>query len=62
MLNKWKIVEEEADETLFWLELLVESGMISEAKLRPLMNEVDEILAMLVTSINTLRHSKPSEP
>jgi four helix bundle protein len=55
MLNKWKIVEEEADETLFWLELLLEAGILPETKLRPLMNEVDEILAMLVASIRTLR-------
>jgi len=55
MLNKWKIVEEEADETLFWLELLLEAGILPESKLRPLMNEVDEILAMLVASIRTLR-------
>lgn len=55
MLNKWKIVEEEADETLFWLELLLEAGIMPESRLRPLMNEVDEILAMLVTSIRTLR-------
>lgn len=60
MLNKWKIVEEEADETLFWLELLVDSGMMPEAKLRPLMNEVEEIIAMLVASINTLRGSSNS--
>ncbi len=57
MLNKWKIVEEEADETLFWLELLVESEMMPETKLKPLMTEVDEIVAMLVTSINTLWQS-----
>ena len=57
MLNKWKIVEEEADETLYWLELLVESGMIPETKLKLLMTEVDEILAMVIASINTLRRS-----
>ena len=55
MLNKWKIVEEEADETLFWLELLLEAGILPESQLRPLMTEVDEILAMLVASIRTLR-------
>ena len=60
MLNKWKIVEEEADETLYWLELLVESRMISETKLKPLMTEVDEILAMVIASINTLRRSEHS--
>ena len=60
MLNKWKIVEEEADETLYWLELLVDANIMPENKLRPLMQEVDEILAMLVTSINTLRSHRTS--
>ena len=60
MLNKWKIVEEEVDETLYWLELLVEANIMPEAKLKPLMTEVDEITAMLVTSINTLRQSERS--
>lgn len=60
MLNKWKIVEEEADDTLYWLELLVESGMMPETKRKPLMNEVDEILAMVIASINTLRRSGQS--
>ncbi len=55
MLNKWKIVEEETDETLYWVELLVEADIFPESKLRPLMNEVEEILSMLVTSIVTLR-------
>lgn len=55
MLNKWKIVEEEADETLFWLELLVESNLMPESRVRPLMNEVEEILRILVASIKSLR-------
>ena len=55
MLNKLKIVEEEADETLYWLELLVKAEIIPAAKLEPLMKEVEEILAMTVSSIKTLR-------
>ncbi|MCA9868555.1 MAG: four helix bundle protein [Anaerolineales bacterium] len=60
MLNKWKIVEEEVDETLYWLELMVEANIMPEAKLKPLMNEVDEITAMMITSISTLRRSNHS--
>jgi four helix bundle protein len=54
-INKLKIVEEEADETLYWLELLVESKIISEANLTDLMQEVNEIIAMTVSSIKTSR-------
>jgi four helix bundle protein len=55
MLNKLKIVEEEADETLYWLELLVDGNILPEARLKPLMAEVSEILAMTVSSIKTIR-------
>jgi four helix bundle protein len=55
MIAKLKIVEEEADETLYWLELLVDGEIIPAARLEPLMKETDEILAMTVASIKTLR-------
>jgi four helix bundle protein len=55
MVNKLKIVEEEADETRYWLELLVDGHIISESRLKPLMQEIDEIIAMTVASIKTLR-------
>jgi four helix bundle protein len=55
MLYKLAIVEEEADETSYWLELLVEAKIIPEVRLKNLMSEVDEITAMIVSSIKTLR-------
>ena len=54
-LYKLKIVEEEADETLYWLELLIEAELVSETRLAPLMQEVDEIIAMTVASIKTTK-------
>jgi four helix bundle protein len=56
-INKLKISEEECDESLYWMELLVEGGVVAEPKLRPLMDECREILAMLVASIRTTRRS-----
>jgi four helix bundle protein len=61
MIAKLSIVEEEADECLYWLELLVESNTIPEAKVASLMTEINEILAMVVASIKTLR-SRQSNP
>ncbi|WP_448599664.1 four helix bundle protein [Thermoleptolyngbya sp.] len=58
MIAKLSIVEEEADECLYWIELLVEAGLVPEAKLKKLMADVNEIVAMTVRSIKTLR-SKP---
>jgi four helix bundle protein len=57
MIAKLKIVEEEADESLYWMELLVESGHVLEKKLRDLMNESNELVAMTVASIKTLRNN-----
>jgi len=60
-VSKMAIVLEEADESLFWLELLVESGTMDEQRLRPLMDEADELVAMVVASINTARKRMNSE-
>ncbi|MEO1148200.1 MAG: four helix bundle protein [Cyanobacteria bacterium J06638_22] len=58
LIAKLSIVEEEADECLYWLELLVESGTLPAAKLQALMTETNEILAMTVASIKTLRRKQ----
>lgn len=53
--NKLSIVLEEADESLFWMELLVEANIIEKHRLEALMQEADEIIAILVKSIKTAR-------
>ncbi len=60
-ISKMGIVEEEADEVLFWLELTARSKMIPEARLKNLMQETNEILAIVVSSIRTakLNRQKP---
>ena len=60
-------VEEEADETLFWLELLEESGIVPTKRLSALKKEADELVAIIVASINTAKRksevgSQKSEP
>ncbi len=54
---KLGIVEEESDESAYWLELLMESGMFTPEQLEPLHREANEITAMVVASINTSRDS-----
>jgi len=54
--SKLGIVEEEADEAVYWLELLVESGLVPEPLLQGLLQEANEIVAMVVASIRTARH------
>ena len=43
MINKLKIVEEEADETLYWMELIVEANLLPEQKLVSLVSEMNNI-------------------
>ena len=60
VISKLSIVEEEADESLYWMELLVEAELVPEAKLVNLMSEMNQIVAMTVASIKTLRSHDPS--
>lgn len=54
-----KIVEEVADESLYWLELPSESGLVSENRLADLVAEGNALVAMTVASIKTVRSQKP---
>lgn len=58
MINKLKIVEEETDETGYWLEVLTESKILNQTEVAVLAKETDEILAMTVASLKTLRNRK----
>jgi len=56
------IVLEEADETLFWLELLGDSGIVAVVKLRELTVEADELVAIFAASRSTARkHQSASQ-
>ena len=57
-IAKMGIVEEEADETLFWLELLEESELVTAAKLTAIKQEADELIAITVASIKTARRNR----
>lgn len=54
-INKLKIVEEELDETLFFLELLTELNPELTEKIAIIHKEGNELLSIIVASINTLR-------
>src|SRR4030095_5004512 len=59
-ISKITIVEEEADETLFWLELLVESGIArSYDKINNLIHEADQLVAIFVSSGKTAKSNNP---
>jgi four helix bundle protein len=62
VMAKLAIVEEEADEAIYWLELLIESGVVAAAQVTELIKEANEILAMTVASIKTPRTRKAAIP
>lgn len=55
MIAKLKLVEEECDESIYWLELLRETKMFSDEDAARLLDQADHILRMTVNSIKTLR-------
>jgi len=54
-IAKLKIVEEECDESLYWLELLMDAGSVERSEAGDLLEEGSEILSIIVTSIKTAR-------
>ena len=60
LIAKLRIVEEEADECLYWIELIVEAKLVDVANLRSIMSETNEILARAVASIKTLIAKNPT--
>ena len=56
-INKLQIALKEADETAYWLELLVESETINQAQFAPLYRDLKEIIAIITASINTLKQN-----
>jgi four helix bundle protein len=46
---------QELDETAYWLELLIESGIMSEKRLEPLHNETEELIAIFVTIVKNIK-------
>jgi four helix bundle protein len=55
MKAKLSIVEEELDESLYWICLLIDAEIVDESRVHPLLKEGEELLSMVVSSIRTLR-------
>src|SRR5438874_8605506 len=61
-VNKTSIVEEEADESCFWLELLNDRGLLAARRVQPLLKEANELTAIFVASRKTaVSRQRPSE-
>ncbi|MEP7323219.1 MAG: four helix bundle protein [Saprospiraceae bacterium] len=56
MINKLKIVEEELDESMFWIEFVMELAPDLTLSSKTLHTEANELLSIIVASINTMKH------
>jgi four helix bundle protein len=49
-IAKLGIVEEEADESAFWLELIIEGGLLKASRVQPLLDEANELTRIMASS------------
>ena len=57
-IAKLGVVEEEADESAFWLELIMETNLLNATKVEPLLSEASEIVAIMASSKKTAAKSQ----
>ena len=57
-IAKLGIVEEETDESAFWIEFLVDAGILKLSRVADLLDEANQLTAIWVASINTARGKK----
>lgn len=60
LISKTEGALQELEETVYWLELLSEAGIMKAELLTDLMKEADELTAILVTSAKTLKRRRPT--
>lgn len=59
-LHKLQIAQKEARESLYWLRLMKEASLFPSAKLTPLLQETDEIIAVVTAIIRSTRRNAAS--
>jgi four helix bundle protein len=54
-ISKMGTVEEEADETIYWMELLVDAEIVTRRRIVDLLDEANQILSIVISSIKTAK-------
>lgn len=54
-VSKMGIVEEEADETIYWMELLIDADIVKRHRIAELLDEANQILSIVISSIKTAK-------
>ena len=62
LISKLSIVEKEVDETFFWFKIINEMKTLKSVSFEPMMEENDEIMAIIVGSIKTARKNNRVKP
>lgn len=62
MISKTDVALQELEETIYWLELLTDSGIVTDMQTRPLIREAGELNAMLSSSSRTLKLRQAEKP
>jgi four helix bundle protein len=60
-INKLEGGLQELEETGYWLELLLESGIMGKDKINPLLTETDELISMFTASVKTAKNKKNNQ-
>ena len=58
LISKLGIVEQELDETMYWLELLTESEIMASERMANLHDEAEQLLKIVVTSIRSTKQRR----
>ena len=58
IISKYETALQELEETLYWLELIIDTAMVPPERLQPLMAEANEIMAILVSSVRTIKRRR----
>jgi len=58
LFPRWELLKEEADETIYWIELLIDAELVKRERVMDLLDESNQLLSIAVTSIKTARAGK----
>jgi len=58
-ISKLNIVQEEADESHFWLDIVIQGEFLPAAKVEPLLQEANELTAIFTSALKTANNNKP---
>lgn len=59
-INKYSIALKEANETLYWIKIMIKSGLVSLSKFENMIEENERIIKILISSINKLKEKESS--